>query len=288
MQTFSFADKYTEVGVIEESEYQRLVEAQDKATGERYLCRQISLEEYTTKVYELCKTDITLSTQVVSPFFATVHEATYEAKSRKVFVLMEDFPMGTLNDYLYSLPDDEFLPEATCWSLLACLVEAICQLHEPSRMKDIEHRFTRAIIHRYIMPRRIFMVSETRCKLADIGWSRDLLSMEGKMGYIQGTLQYYAPELIVNESYGREVDIFALGCTMYEIMMKRVLVEDDPEEPLKALEKIRLPLIITTYSKKLVNLVSSMLNPDPKKRPTAFEMRTIPEIANVLKAEFSI
>lgn len=288
MQTFSFADKYTELGVIEESEYQRLIEAQDKETGERYLCRQISLEEYTNKVYELCKTDITLSTQVASPFFATVHEATYEAKSKKVYVIMEDFPMGTLNDYLYGLPKDEFLSEHACWSILACLVEAICQLHEPSRMKDIEHRFTRSIVHRYIMPRRIFMVSETRCKLADIGWSRDLLAMEGKMGYIQGTLQYYAPEIIINEGYGREVDIFALGCTMYEIMTKKVLVDDNPEEPMNALSKIRLPLIITEYSKKLINLVSSMLSPDPKKRPTAFEMRTIPEVANILKYELLV
>ncbi|TNJ29328.1 Kinase, NEK [Giardia muris] len=282
MESFCYADRYTETRVLEETEYQRLVEVAENATGEQYLCRQILLKDYTTKAVDRCIEEVTLATQVDSPFFAKVVAATYEPKLKRISVITEPLPLGSLHDYIYGLDEDQFVPEEECWRLMACILQGISQLHYFEPFKDLSRRVSRSIIHRYVLPRRIFLTGEGTCKLLDIGWARDLLPSEGKVEYIQGTLQYYPPEVVNQDVYTCAVDIFELGCTMYELLTKKVLLDDEPDFPMTALEKIQLPLFIPHYSKKLVDTVNSMLTMDDKKRPTVTQLLKITQVANAI------
>ena len=63
----------------------------------------------------------------------------------------------------------------------------------------------------------------TTIKLTDFGFSAVIEENES-LGC--GTLPYKAPELLVNQkSYGKKVDIWALGCLTYELFAKSLLFD---------------------------------------------------------------
>ncbi len=45
-----------------------------------------------------------------------------------------------------------------------------------------------------------------------------------------GTPEYVAPEIIIGEGYGQEVDWWALGCFLYEIVVGKSPFETDKRE----------------------------------------------------------
>ncbi|KAJ8560225.1 hypothetical protein K7X08_004283 [Anisodus acutangulus] len=64
--------------------------------------------------------------------------------------------------------------------------------------------------------------------IADFGLSVTLeQDMNEKHESIRGTKSFMAPESVLNNKYGPEVDIWALGCTVYELLTGTALWESD-------------------------------------------------------------
>ena len=61
-------------------------------------------------------------------------------------------------------------------------------------------------------------------KLCDLGHTRDIHHHTRKLSEDVSTRSYKAPELLLNsKSYGKEIDIWGLGCTLAEMYSKSVL-----------------------------------------------------------------
>lgn len=88
-----------------------------------------------------------------------------------------------------------------------------------------------------------------------------------------------SPELFKYKPYNYKSDIWALGCVMYEICNLKHAFNAQTLHglALKILKGNCMP-ISTKYSQKLRDLVMSMLNVNPKKRPSIFEIIERPEI----------
>ena len=84
----------------------------------------------------------------------------------------------------------------------------------------IDFLHTLKILHRDIKPANVFMHSGV-CKLADLGLSKQLVtSMTRKQTHtICGSPLYLAPEVHMGLPYSKAVDIWSLGCTLFEVMM---------------------------------------------------------------------
>ncbi len=73
------------------------------------------------------------------------------------------------------------------------------------------------IMHRDIKPANIFISEFGEYKLGDFGVSREVERTNATMSQ-KGTKSYMAPEMVRMEKYGKNVDLYALGLTMYELL----------------------------------------------------------------------
>ena len=78
------------------------------------------------------------------------------------------------------------------------------------------HSRTPVIIHRDIKPENILLDSNNYVKLADFGWSSFFASKLRKT--YCGTLQYLAPEMILETGHDNMIDIWSLGVLIYELL----------------------------------------------------------------------
>ena len=154
------------------------------------------------------------------------------------------------------------------WLIQSCL--AINYLHNNS------------IIHRDIKPSNIFLMKNNTIKLGDFGVSKNISSLRRTKTVI-GTPLYLAPELIQNQEYSFEVDIWSLGVTFCHMMTLEFPFEGRKTEKLyenilqknmnkKILNKENNNYnenILKNYSKDFINLIDELMSINPKDRPTA-------------------
>ena len=172
-------------------------------------------------------------------------------------IIMEYAEKGDLNKYLQiNKENKKFFPEDL-------LLDWLCQI--TTALKYLHYK---KIIHRDIKPANIFMNNFGQIKLGDFGISKDLKTLSLASTFI-GSTYYLAPEIIDDENYSFEADIWALGVTFYEFM--------NLQKPFRAkypavyfeIQKKEVEEINNIYSTDFRNLIYEMLNKDPKKRPKA-------------------
>lgn len=71
------------------------------------------------------------------------------------------------------------------------------------------------IVHRDIKPENILLDKDNNVKICDFGWS---VKNEESRKTFCGTLDYMSPEMVLGQEYSYELDIWALGVLLYEIL----------------------------------------------------------------------
>ncbi|TMM03740.1 MAG: serine/threonine protein kinase [Actinobacteria bacterium] len=97
-------------------------------------------------------------------------------------------------------------------------VQGTCRLAaQVGRGLDALHE--RGVLHRDVKPSNV-LLNHGRAALADFGLARGAESTRLTAdGQILGTPHYLAPELIEGREAGRQSDIYALGCVVYECLV---------------------------------------------------------------------
>ena len=72
------------------------------------------------------------------------------------------------------------------------------------------------LIHRDLKPENIFLDKNNRLKIGDFGISAILKNTKYATSQV-GTYNYMPPELINSQKYSNKIDIWALGCIIYEL-----------------------------------------------------------------------
>ena len=174
---------------------------------------------------------------------------------------MEYCNFGSLHQRVFSIPIDEL----NIWEIIKQLANAIAYLHSKN------------IIHGDIKPLNVLLSKDENqtmtLKLADFGSSYDKSEMgidEFKAEHFIGTEIYTPPEVLRNETFDKPADIWSFGATIAFVCNRGHLFLTKQgirswtgkKSPINSLGSSR-------YSKDLHLLVMGMLQPDPKKRPTA-------------------
>lgn len=129
----------------------------------------------------------------------------------------------------------------------------------------VEYIHSKGFIHRDLKPHNIFISSEDKIKIGDFGlvtsMTDDLRTTE------KGTRSYMSPEQ-VGDKYGQEVDIFALGLILFEILW----IFSTGSERIKEWHKIRDCVLPEEFGKKFPlekHIIEQLLSKDAAKRPSA-------------------
>ena len=181
----------------------------------------------------------------------------YMKETNETFDLVLEYSKyGTLFDFVINCKG---LMENLVFKFFIQIVNAIKFLHDNN------------IIHRDIKPENILLFDNYIVKLCDFGWS---IKCESRLpgGSFSGTTEYMAPELINNEDYGKEIDVWMLGILLYELVHgfspfrpKRQKFEDS-----EVIDNIRNHEILfyMPTSDEYKELVFNLLETDVNKRYT--------------------
>lgn len=83
----------------------------------------------------------------------------------------------------------------------------------------LAYAHARGIVHRDLKPANILVRSDRRISLTDFGLSRSLATSGfSQANQIIGTPRYMAPEQLAADECDESVDVFALGCIVYEML----------------------------------------------------------------------
>uniref|UniRef100_A0A8C8RR22 non-specific serine/threonine protein kinase n=1 Tax=Pelusios castaneus TaxID=367368 RepID=A0A8C8RR22_9SAUR len=199
------------------------------------------------------------------------------------------FVFEYMKENLYQLMKDrnKLFPESVIRNIMYQILQGLAFIHK--------HGF----FHRDMKPENLLCMGPELVKIADFGLARELRSQPPYTDYVS-TRWYRAPEVLLRSSvYSSPIDIWAVGSIMAELYTLRPLFpgtsevdeifkicqvlgtpkkSDWPEGyQLASAMNFRFPqcipiplkTLIPNASNEAVQLMTDMLNWDPKKRPTA-------------------
>ncbi len=192
---------------------------------------------------------------------------------------MELISGGDLFDHIINSPLKR-LEEKYCLPIFSQMIDAVHYLHCEN------------IIHRDIKPENFlifFKNNQPHIKLIDFGFATNVIP-EVPLTDKVGTINYIAPEMLVNESkYSFPIDVWALGICLYNMLVgKQPFVDNDI---LQLTEKIRTQEVnfdhecFKDISKNSKQLIQMLLEKDDIKRITLAEIKIDVKLRKLLEME---
>ena len=154
-----------------------------------------------------------------------------------------------------------------------CLSEPRARHYFLQTCLGVQYLHSHNVIHRDLKPENLLISATNDIKICDFGWCT--LGSETSAAF-GGTLDYMAPEIVACTTHSFEVDIWALGVLLFELVHGRA-----PFNAVKKSEKCKqiLSLSYTCDSKlspSLQNLIQSLLRAVPQHRLSIADILTHP------------
>lgn len=167
------------------------------------------------------------------------------------YIVMEYCPNGSLYDFLLKYKK---LDEGTAMRIFHQLISSLEYLH-----------FTKHIVHRDLKSRNIMFDHKYNIKLIDFGLSKQFQTQDANFLTHCGTPAYMPPEIIQNNPYNTECDIWSLAVILYEMLMGKRPFSDKNRNILFKRILTEEP-IYNGLSDELTSLLSGMLKKNPAER----------------------
>lgn len=131
-----------------------------------------------------------------------------------------------------------------------------------------EYLHSNKIVHRDLKLGNLFLNENMEVKVGDFGLATKIMAKNERKLTLCGTPNYIAPEVLLKRGHGFEVDVWSLGCIVYTLFVGKPPFETT--ELKDTYKKIRnndysVPEEVPLDAK---SLISRMLRPDPKDRPS--------------------
>ena len=211
---------------------------------------------------ELTKNEIDIIKKLKSPHIIRFYNSFEE--NGKYYILMEYINNGDMKGYIVVHQNmNKQIPEKELWELFYQCMSGLTCIHKMN------------IIHRDIKPANLFLTDDKTIKIGDFGVSANRNKNQNnklsKEKLSIGTPLYMSPEMFNNQEYGSKVDVYAMGCTFYEMchyLPPRIPmpVMNSKGEIISELQDIT-PQDNNKYSKEVTDLINLMIEKDQNKRP---------------------
>lgn len=241
----------------------------NKATGEHVAVK--ILEPKDKDEEEMTKNEIEIQGALRYPNIIQLKEVfdrpAKVLKARKIYLVMEVVTGGELLDRIIN---KGYLMESEARPILRSVARTIAYLHSEN------------VVHRDIKPGNVLFVHEgedSPIKLADFGCATRIRPGES-LHSIVGTPAFVAPELLTENGYGKAVDVWSFGVTMYIVLCGYPPFNADDDQAMFRLIKqgdFTFPAAEWTgVSEDAKDLIRRCLALDPSTRATAMELANHP------------
>ncbi|GAA5799034.1 hypothetical protein HPULCUR_004443 [Helicostylum pulchrum] len=130
----------------------------------------------------------------------------------------------------------------------------------------LEYFHSQGIIYRDLKLDNIMLALDGHIKVADYGLCKENMWQDNTTGTFCGTPEFMAPEILLEQKYGRAVDWWAFGVLVYEMLLGQSPFRgEDEDEIFDAIleDEILYPV---NMSRDSVSICQRLLTRDPKKR----------------------
>lgn len=221
-------NKYQVMHLVGEGAYGIVLKCRDKETGAEVAIKKFKESEDDELVRKTILREVKVLQMLNHPNIVNLIEAFRRGgKLYLVFEYVEKTVLEILEEHPYGIKPD-----------LVCryIFQLCCAIRECHRHQ---------VIHRDIKPENLLVNPDHTLKLCDFGFARtvDMADPRHLTDYV-ATRWYRAPELLVGSTtYGAEVDLWAIGCMMGELVDGQPLFPGDSEiDQLYIIQKIIGPL----------------------------------------------
>jgi hypothetical protein len=140
----------------------------------------------------------------------------------------------------------------------------------------LEYAHYMDVVHRDIKPGNLFLCDTGQVKVTDFGIAKAVSGTSlTATGTLVGTLPYMAPEQWLGETAAFSNDIWAIGCVLYELLCGRPprTYASATDYVAAAARREAVPRLQPNASTPawLADAIMAMLEPDPRRRPSAAE-----------------
>ncbi|OQR81823.1 cyclin-dependent kinase-like [Thraustotheca clavata] len=194
-------ENYENLGTIGEGTYGVVLKCRHRETGQIVAIKKFKESDEDEQVRKTAMREIRILKQLKHENIVNLIEV-FRRKG-KLYLVFE-YVEKTILEEIEKNP--EGLEPNAIRSLMWQLIRAIHYCHEHN------------IIHRDIKPENLLVSKNGVLKLCDFGFARTLAAAGAKYTDYVSTRWYRAPELLVGDvSYGKAVDVWAVGCMFAEI-----------------------------------------------------------------------
>ena len=186
-----------------------------------------------------------------------------------VVLLMQLCARGSLDFYLNSIAEQgEVLEQRIQLSFIADIT------------RGLEHLANRRIVHRDVAARNVMLTSSYLCKLGDFGLSHSIAESKDYVRLSDELpIRWSAPEVLLEQKSSRASDVWALGCTMHEIMSLGLPPYDEFESNLEVIHQIKAGYQMERHPLCNLDVYNDLLAPcwcfHPEDRPGFQELVSI-------------
>lgn len=234
--------------------------------------KQVKMMSLNAKEKDNALNEVRLLASIDAPNVISYKTAFFQETGNTLCILMEYADGGDLAGLVQKKKQNKFrFSENFIWQVGFDILQGLKTLHDNK------------VIHRDIKPANIFFVGGV-AKLGDLNVSK---VMEGKYASTQtGTPYYTPPEIWNNQKYDGRVDVWSLGCVLYELaaLHPPFLAKDFPGLSRKVTQGYYDPLP-AGYSHKLTELIRSCLKVNMNQRPTPRELLKNPVFREMTSKE---
>jgi len=201
-------DDFTLLKVLGKGSYGKVMLVQKSGGDGKVYAMKMLRKEHVVKrnQVEHTKTERSVLEAVNHPFIVNLHYA-FQTKDKLYFVL--DYCPG--GELFYHLKNEGCFSKNRTMHYVAEIASALDYMH------------SMGIIYRDLKPENLLIDQAGHMRLADFGLCKRTLTAEGekKAKTFCGTPEYIAPEILTGQekkAYGKEVDWWALGTLLYEML----------------------------------------------------------------------
>ena len=231
----------------------------DLNNNDKFTTNLLDMEKYYNNEIELITK---LNHQNIVKYYKSFTE------NNKIYIIMEYFDNGDLDNYIKALKEDknkeENIKKEEIWNIFYQCMSGLNYLH------------SMGVIHRDISPQNIFMTKNKIIKIGDFGVSAKFKDKEilkkitSLKDTVVGKAEFMAPE-VSNKCYNEKSDIFSMGCVFYKILFLKNYQNETFhfKGNNKNIRKVESGTIPSISDINLKEILTQMLEKDAEKRPDA-------------------
>ncbi|KAJ1981150.1 Serine/threonine-protein kinase Sgk2 [Dimargaris verticillata] len=199
-------DDFCLLKVIGKGSYGKVMLARHKHSAKVYAIKVISKRQLRGRPDEIARVmseRTVLERSINHPFLVGLQYA-FQTEEKLYFCI--DYVNG--GELFFHLQRDQRFNETRARFYVAEITLALAYLHD------------RGIVYRDLKPENCLLDSQGHIRLVDFGLAKDMSqSGDAKTSTFCGTPQYLAPEVLLQQSYGKVVDWYCLGAVLYEMLV---------------------------------------------------------------------